>query len=77
MKIKFLCTNCTKELTYDENNLICNNCNSSPAIIENNIIVYKGCEQKTDFFEYCVQIWVKKGFSGPTGSTAPRMGSYG
>ena len=66
MKIKFLCTNCTKELTYDENHLICNNCNSSPAIIENNMIVYKGCDQKTDFFDKQAVERLKQMYNGYT-----------
>ena len=51
MTIKFLCTNCNDELVKEENQLICNTCKSIPAIVKNNIIVYKGFDQKTDFFD--------------------------
>jgi len=66
MKIKFLCTNCNNELTQDGNQLICNNCKTSPAIIENNIIVYKGCDQKTDFFDKQAVERLKKMYNGYT-----------
>ena len=51
MTIKFLCTNCDDELVKEENQLICNTCKSIPAIVKDNIIVYKGFDQKTDFFD--------------------------
>jgi len=51
MTIKFLCTNCDDVLVKEENQLICNTCKSIPAIVKNNIIVYKGFDQKTDFFD--------------------------
>ena len=38
-------------LVKEENQLICNTCKSFPAIVKDNIIVYKGFDQKTDFFD--------------------------
>ena len=66
MKIKLFCTNCNDELIRDNDQFICNNCKSSPAIINNNIIVYKECEQKTDFFDKQAIDRLKQMYNGYT-----------
>ena len=49
--MKYKCEKCEQVLTQVGDELICKSCNFINAIVENGVVVYSGCEQKTDFFD--------------------------
>ena len=49
--MKYKCEKCGQVLTQQGNELICKSCNFTNAVVENGVVVYSGCEQKTDFFD--------------------------
>jgi 2-polyprenyl-3-methyl-5-hydroxy-6-metoxy-1,4-benzoquinol methylase len=49
--MKYKCEKCENVLTHHGDELICNICNFTNAVVENGVVVYSGCEQKTDFFD--------------------------
>ena len=49
--MKYKCEKCGQVLTQLGDELICKSCNFTNAVVENGVVVYSGCEQKTDFFD--------------------------
>ena len=49
--MKYNCEQCNQLLSTNSDKLVCSKCDLVNAYIENGIIVYNGCQQKTDFFD--------------------------
>ena len=49
--MKYNCEKCGQTQNKQETKLFCEGCNITNAVIENGVVVFSGCEQKTDFFD--------------------------